>query len=144
MKIEEHEKAYKEHLDSINRAIEEGIETSQRNVGYNVSQGSIELFAIYMHKLKLIQGSGDQFDHRVFKSKNLIAKKVPPDFASKNRILELMGIIEEERNALCYGARKPKTRIEKVINAFNELRRIINENLNKSQMLGGATNGGKK
>ena len=131
MKIDEHEKAYKEHLAVIMRAIEEGIENNQRNIGYNVSQGSVELFAIYLHKLRLIQGSGDQFDHRVFKSKNLIAKKMPPEFDSKDKILEIIKIIEEERSALCYGTRKPKVRIEKVINAFNELRRIINENLRK-------------
>ena len=34
MKIEEHEKAYEEHIRSINRAIEEGIEENQRNLGY--------------------------------------------------------------------------------------------------------------
>ncbi len=139
MKIEEHDKAYKEHIDNINRAIEEGIEKNQRNIGYNVSQGSLELFAIYLHKLRLIQGSGDQFDHRVFKSKNLLAKKVPSDFPYRNEILELMKLIEEERNALCYGARKLKTRIEKVIMSFNELRKIVNENLNELNGLENAT-----
>ena len=82
-----------------------------------------------MHKLRLIQGSGDQFNHRVFKSKNLFAKKVPVDFPSRNEILEIMKLIEDERNALCYGARKIKARIEKVIMNFNELRKIINKNL---------------
>lgn len=129
MKIEEHEKAYAEHLEHIKDAIGEGLEENQRNIGYNVSQGSLELFAIYLHKLRLIQGSGDQFDHRVFKSKNLLAKKLPIDFPSKNEILDLMKSIEGERNALCYGARKLKNRIEKVINDFNELREIINKNL---------------
>ena len=46
MKIEEHEKAYKEHLRSIERAIEEGVEENQRNIGFNISQGSVELFAV--------------------------------------------------------------------------------------------------
>ena len=130
MKVEEHEMAYMEHLEHIKNAIEEGIEKNQRNIGYNISQGSLELFAIYLHKLRLIQGSGDQFDHRVFKSKNLLAKKVPADFPSRNDILKIMKLIEEERNALCYGARKPKARIERVIMSFNELRKIVNENLN--------------
>ena len=93
MKIEEHEKAYKEHLKNIQRAIEEGVEENQRNISFNISQGSVELFSIYLHKLNLLQGSGDQFDHRVFKSKNLISKKVPPDFASKKEILEIMSLI---------------------------------------------------
>ena len=41
MKVEEHEKAYKEHLTNLNKLIEEGIKENQRNIGYNVSQGSV-------------------------------------------------------------------------------------------------------
>jgi len=129
MKIEEHEKAYNEHLDNLKRAIEEDVEKNQRNIGYNVSQGSVELFAIYLHKLSLLQGSGDQFNHRIFKSQSLIKKKIPPKFPARKEILELMNSIENERNVLCYGTRKPKTRIEKAIKDFHALRRIINKNL---------------
>ena len=131
MKVEEHENAYKEHLNNILRAVEEGIEQNQRNLGYNISQGSVELFAIYMHKLNLLQGSGDQLDHRIFKNKTLTEKKIPPTFTSKDKILEIMRKIEDERIALCYGNRKPKDRIEKTIKNFQELRKIINENLKK-------------
>ena len=131
MKIEEHEKAYKEHLTNINRFIEEGLEENQRNLSYNVSQGSVELFSIFMHKLNLVQGSGDQFDHRIFKNKTLIEKKIPPNFPDKNKILNLMGSIELERNVLCYGKRKPKNRIEKMTKDFQKLRELINKNLKK-------------
>ena len=133
MKLEEHEKAYREHLKNIERFIEEGIIENQRNMGFNVSQGSVELFAIYLHKLNLLQGSGDQFDHRVFKSENLIKKKVPLIFPSRKEILKLMKELENERIALCYGNRKPKERIEKSIEYFNELRRIINKNLSRKE-----------
>ena len=129
MKIEEHEKAYKEHLDNLNSAIENGIEECQRNIGFNISQGSVELFAIFLHKFNLIHSSGDQIDHRIFKSKNLIEKKLSFDFSQKKKILELMKKIEEERNALCYGSRKPKSRVEKIIIDFNELRKIINKEI---------------
>ena len=129
MKIEEHEKAYKEHLDNLNSAIENGIEECQRNIGFNISQGSVELFAIYLHKLNLLAGSGDQFDHRVFKNSNLIKKKIPPEFPLRAEILKLMKLIEEERNALCYGARKSKKRIGDAVNYFQELRKIINGEL---------------
>jgi len=129
MKIEEHERAYKEHLKNIERAIEEGIEENQRNIAFNISQGSVELFSIYLHKLNLLQGSGDQFDHRIFKSKKLILKKIPSDFPEKKKVLELMKLIEDERIALCYGNRKPKERIESVINYFNKLRELINKNI---------------
>lgn len=33
MKLEEHEKAYAEHLPHIDRTIEEGLEENQRNTG---------------------------------------------------------------------------------------------------------------
>lgn len=129
MKAEEHEKAYQEHLKNIERAIDEGIEENQRNLGFNISQGAVELFAICLHKLNLIQGSGDQFDHRIFKSQKNLAKKIPPNFPNKEEILELMKKIEEERNALCYGSRKPKARIEKNIENFQNLRKLINKNI---------------
>ena len=133
MKLEEHEKAYREHLKNIERFIEEGITENQRNIGFNVSQGSVELFAIHLHKLNLLQGSGDQFDHRIFKSENLIKKKIPFMFPSRKEILKLMEELENERIALCYGNRKPKERIEKSIEYFNELRKIINKNLSKGE-----------
>ena len=129
MKVEEHEKAYQEHKKNIDRFIEEEIEENQRNIAYNISQGGVELFAIFLHKFNLIRGSGDQIDHRIFKSKNLIEKKLPFNFPQKNKILELMRKIEEERNALCYGSRKPKARIEKIIIEFNKLRKIINKEI---------------
>jgi len=129
MKVDEHEKAYKEHLENLNKAIEEGIDENQRNIGYNISQGSVELFALYLHKLKLLQTSGDQFDHRVFKNKSLIERKIPPNFPGRNKILDLMKSIELERNIICYGRRKPKTKIEELIKKFQKLRKLINKNL---------------
>ncbi len=129
MKVEEHEKAYKEHLKNLNRLIEEGVEENQRNISYNVSQGSVELMAIFLHKLNLIQGSGEQLDHRIFKNKRLIERRLPANFPSKNKILDLMKEIELERNIICYGKRKPKTRIEKMIKKFHDLRKTINKNL---------------
>lgn len=129
MKVEEHEKAYQEHLRNLNKAIEEGVEDNQRNVGYNVSQGSVELFAIYLHRLHLIEGSGDQWDHRTFKTKERLQQKVPPEFPDRTKILALMEKIEQERLIVCYGRRKPKGRIETMIETFHELRRIINHHL---------------
>ena len=129
MNIEEHQKAYHEHLEHLKRAIDEGVEEHQRNVGFNVSPGATELFAIYLHSLHIIQGSGDQFDHRIFKSKSLLKKKLPQEFPHRNEILSIMGAIEQERNVLCYGIRKPRERIERMIGYFNKLREIINRGL---------------
>ena len=132
MKIEEHEKAYDEHKKNIDRSIEESIEENQRNIGYNISQGSVELFSIFLHKIHVIQGSGDQFDHRIFKNSTLIKKKLPFDFPSKNKVLELMKKIEDERIALCYGSRKPISRIKEALKNFNELRELINKEIGKN------------
>ncbi len=129
MKIEQHEEAFKEHLKNINKAIDESLIENQRNIGFNVSQGSVELFALFLHKLHLIEGSGDQFDHRIFKNNDLINRKLPINFPSKNKILILMRDIELERIALCYGSRKPINRIEKALNNFQKLRKIINKEL---------------
>lgn len=129
MKIEDHESAYKEHIQNIERAIDGGIEENQRNLAYNITQGAVEVCSIYLHKLNLIQGSGDQLDHRIFKSRKKIQEKLPVEFPSKKEIIELLIKIESERNALCYGTRKPKERIEKIIVSFNKLREIINKNL---------------
>lgn len=129
MKIQEHEKAYEEHLKNLNKFIEEGIEENQRNIGYNVSQGSVELFAIYLHRLHLLQDSGDMFDHRVFKNKALIEKKIPPKFSERNKILKLMEDIELARNIICYGKRKPEKKIKTIIENFQKLRKLINKAL---------------
>ena len=127
MKIEQHEQALEEHLNQIERTIEEGVEENQRNVAYNISQGSVELFAMYLHKLHAIQGSGDQFDHRVFRSKNAVEKKIPFAFPHRKAILDIMKNIQDERNALCYGSRKPKSRIEEMIQLFRKLQKIIED-----------------
>lgn len=134
MRVEEHEKAYEEHVRNIKRLIEEGFEENQRNIGYNVSQGSIELFAILLHKKNLIQGSGEQFDHRIFKSKSLIEKKIPAEFPERKKILEIMNAIELERNSICYGKRKQREEIEGMIKKFNQLREVINNLVRKNDI----------
>ncbi len=130
MRIEQHKEAYEEHLKNIFKSIEDGIEENQRNLGFNISQGSVELFAIFLHQLHLIEGSGDQFDHRIFKNKNLIDEKLFFDFPLKEKILGLMREIESERNVLCYGSRKPLKRVEKMVENFNKLKDIIGGVLN--------------
>lgn len=129
MKLEEHQQALEEHLRNLNKAIDEGIEENQRNIAYNVSQGAVELFALHLHTLHLIEGSGDQWDHRIFKSRKRVAQKVPFAFPDKDRILKLMENLELERNLLCYGKRKPQERIERMITNFQELRKIIDQHL---------------
>ncbi len=133
MKPEEHQKALQEHLTNLNKAIDENVEENQRNIGYNVSQASVELFALYLHSLHLIEGSGDQWDHRTFKNKSMLEQKVPFAFPEKEKILPLMETIERERLLVCYGKRKPKEKIEKMILAFRQLQEIIAKNMPHGQ-----------
>ncbi len=123
MRIEEHLKALEEHEENLKLAIERGIEKNQRNIGYNASQASVELFSIHMHKLNLIS-IGENIDHRIFKSKD-IDNKITQDFQKKQEILSLMKTLEEKRNVLCYGKSRPIEEIKDVIMAFNKLKEII-------------------
>ncbi|HIG93342.1 MAG TPA: hypothetical protein VJI32_07490 [Candidatus Nanoarchaeia archaeon] len=129
MKSEEHQQALEEHIRNLAQAIDNGIKENQRNIAYNVSLGAVELFALYLHTLHLIEGSGDQWDHRIFKSKKRVMEKVPFAFPDKERILKLLEEIEQERNLLCYGKRQPQQRIERMIANFQELRRTIDQHL---------------
>jgi hypothetical protein len=124
MKIEEHHKAFDEHERNIRRCIDEGIADNQRNLGYNISQASIELLSIYLLKLKLVTVSIN-FDHRIFKSSDAIKTKISFDFPEKSKILDVMKRVEEKRNILCYGKRKTIKEIEEMIKLYNDLKMLL-------------------
>lgn len=126
MKVEEHIKALEEHERKLKECIEEGLGENQRNIGYNASQASVELFSIYMHKLNLVT-SGEMFDHRIFKKGSMIDERIPQEFPKKEEVMKLMGAIERKRNILCYGKRKPEDEIKYVIKALNRLREVIGD-----------------
>ena len=123
MRIYEHIKALEEHEENLKLAIERGVEKNQRNIGYNASQASVELFSIQMHKLNLIS-VGENLDHRIFKSKD-VDNRITQDFPKKHEILSLMKLLEEKRNILCYGKSRPVEEIKDVIMAFNKLKEAI-------------------
>ena len=125
MRTEEHMAALSEHEENLKLAIERSLLKNQRNIGYNASQASVELFSIYMHKLNLII-VGENLDHRTFKTK-VVDTRIPKDFPNKMKILELMRKLEEKRNILCYGKARPENEIKEVIMAYNELKGIIGE-----------------
>ncbi len=125
MRIEEHMNALKEHEENLKLAIERGLMKNQRNIGYNASQASVEIFSIHMHKLNLI-ATGENLDHRIFKSKD-VDSRIPIDFPNKQKILDLMRKLEEKRNILCYGKGRPESEIKDVIMAYNELKGIIGD-----------------
>src|SRR3990167_10643610 len=87
MKIEEHRKAVEEHDRNIRRCIDDGIEKNQRNLGYNISQSSIERLSMYLLKLKVVEVSVN-FDHRIFKHSKSLKERLPFDFPEKIKILD--------------------------------------------------------
>ncbi len=126
MRIEGHKAALEEHERTIRRCIDDGIEKNQRNLGYNVSQASIEMLSIYLLKLKLVQVSVN-FDHRIFKHSKSLKDKLPFDFPEKTKILDIMRKIGEKRSVLCYGRRKPEKEAAEILELYNKLKEILGE-----------------
>lgn len=126
MRIEEHKNALEEHERNIRRCIDDGIEKNQRNLGYNVSQASIEMLSVYLLKLRVVQVSIN-FDHRIFKHSKSLKEKMPFDFPEKTKILGTMRKIEEKRVVLCYGKRKPEKEVSDMLVLYDKLKEIIGE-----------------
>ena len=126
MKIEEHRKAVEEHDRNIRRCIDDGIEKNQRNLGYNISQSSIERLSMYLLKLKVVEVSVN-FDHRTFKHSKSLKERLPFDFPKKIKILDIMRKIEEKRSTLCYGKRKPEKEVTEMLGLYDKLKEILGE-----------------
>ena len=126
MKIEEHRKAVEEHDRNIKRCIDDGIEKNQRNLGYNISQSSIERLSMYLLKLKIVEVSVN-FDHRTFKHSKSLKERLPFDFPEKIKILDIMRKIEEKRSTLCYGKRKPEKEVTEMLGLYDKLKEILGE-----------------
>jgi len=126
MKEEEHEKAFREHKETIFEwgFEQRGISNSQRIIGLNASRAIVELLSSYIHRKRLVN-SGFQVNHRWFKS-NKIYQKIP-DFEGKNEILDKMVELENICERISYGKSKPIEYVEKAIKLFNELEELINK-----------------
>ncbi len=126
MRMEERRKALEEHETNIKRCIDFGISENQRNIAFNISQASIEMFSIYLISKNLITASTD-FDHRIFKKSLEISEKIPFDFPNKSKILDLMRKIEEKRLLLCYGKRKVEKEVKEDIDFWHDIKSLIGE-----------------
>ncbi len=124
MKIEEHIKAFEEHKRTIFRwAVEVlGAENSQRIIGLHASRGITELLSAALHKKSLID-HGFQLNHRWFKSKKVSERL--PEFLNKPLIVNKMIELETLSEELAYGTQKSPKEIEKCVNLFKELEKII-------------------
>jgi hypothetical protein len=126
MNPEKHYEKLQESLEVIDESISKDIIKRQRTIGFNCSAAAVDMLEILLHKLSLID-PGFILKHEWFKSKNKIKEMLSFDFPHKNKILEIMGDIEEKRNSLCYGAPKEEKVIKEVLEQFNELKQIFIE-----------------
>ena len=124
MREEEHLKAFQEHKDVIDWAINRGIERSQRIIGAHISRGIVELLSAYLHKIDKID-AGFQVNHRWFKSEKAADKF--PDFPRKEEIIREMVKIENEAEILTYGSQQPDKEIKEAVKLFNRMESILTE-----------------
>ncbi len=124
MRTDEHEKSLEEHKKIIFKwALEiQGLEKSQRTIGLHTSRAALDLFAIFLHKRKIID-EGFQLNHRWFKSPNVGSKL--PDFENKQKIITKLVELENLCEKLSYGAEKPTPNAELAIKLFLELEGVM-------------------
>jgi len=122
MKTEEHLKAFQEHRDAIDWAINRGMEKSQRILGAHASRGITELLSAYLHKINKIE-PGFQINHRWFKSEKVGERF--PDFPNKSSIIPKMVKLENMSENLTYGSQKSEKEMKRIIELLNELEKLL-------------------
>ena len=127
MKIDDHLNAYREHRETINWAIDRGVEKSQRIIGTHASRAIVELLSAYLHKINVID-LGFQINHRWFKSQNVSQRL--PDFPKKELLIVKIVELELQTENLTYGSQKTEDEIKKVLKLLNEIEKILLEATN--------------
>ena len=122
MNVEDHIKAYKEHRDVINWAIDRGLSNSQRIIGTHASRAVIELLSAFLHKINVIE-IGFQINHRWFKTQKVSERF--PEFPEKNIIIKKIIELELKSENLAYGSQKSEEEIKKIVMLFNEIEKIL-------------------
>lgn len=123
--IEEHEKIAKEFLDDINEKIKANLLLErQKIIGFTASEAAVNLFAILLHKKKLIEPSFS-VNHRYFASQRIAENRFNFDFPDKNKVLNLLINQEGYRNKLCYGKEKKAEIVNSAIKNLFELKILI-------------------
>lgn len=125
MKLENHMKKLKEHIDGLEWGVRQDNHSA---VGFHASQGAIELVSIYLHNMSLITGDV-QLKHTWFRSKRAMEERLGFSFPRKKEIFDLISDIEGLRNPLCYGAPKPDESIIIIAEKFRRLKAVIEKEL---------------
>ena len=123
--IEEHEKTAKELIEDIEEKIRLNlIVKRQKIIGFAVSEASTNLFAIFLHKNKLIS-QGFNINHSFFVSEKRAERTFNFNFSNKKEIIKALVKIEELRNRLCYGRDKESTEVNEAIRLLFQLKNIL-------------------
>jgi len=129
-----HKERIKEHMQELEGAIAIGLEKRPSTIGLHTSACAISLLELYLHVLGKIT-PGTTIKHDWFK-RPLLNQKISPlaerklsiDFPDKEKILNLMYVLEEERNTLIYGKSNLSSTTQ-VLNAFLSLYELIKQKL---------------
>lgn len=124
MKSAFHLARYRESLEAIEFAIDRGLATHQRNIGFNSSSAAVDLLSLYLFQEKLLS-PGTQVQHTWFRSAKRAHEKLAFPFPNKDRVLELMIAMEAQRDNFCYGVDQPVDEIRAVLASFHELRDLF-------------------
>ena len=126
MKIEHHLENLKESVREVENAVQEGLASKQRTLGFHTSSAAIDMLEIILHKNNLID-PGFVIKHEWFNSKKKIEEKLPFDFLKKKEILACIVKIEAARNKLCYGKRQDEKGLEEIVQEFLRLKELFVE-----------------
>ena len=101
----------------------ERFDRKAKTISFTICSASTHMMEILLHKEGLLD-PGAGLKHEWFKSKK-ISEKLDFDFPKKEKILNLLKLIQEKRNDLCYGSPRTEEEILEFINKFNELKEIM-------------------
>lgn len=126
MKPEAHLKKISESRETLEECIDKGITRKQVTIGFHSSFLACNLFELYLHKANLINLS-THFKHDWLGSKRKMREKLPFDFPQKQEILDLIYLIEKNRDILCYGNPQPEEVIKDQMDRVHTLENIFKE-----------------
>ncbi|MAF35674.1 hypothetical protein CL622_00975 [archaeon] len=134
MLVEKHEQIIQEVLDEIDSALKDskGLVAHQRRLAFTLSLGAENLLELYFHKQNIMKG-GAKLDHRWFKRKkesifNQLSNQITTPITSVkdlDKFVLLICKIEDNRDELAYGSPTTDIILQKKINLFFELKKVL-------------------
>ncbi|MFH1408936.1 MAG: hypothetical protein ABIH34_03445 [Nanoarchaeota archaeon] len=127
--LDEHKKILQEYLNDINEKLHANLLVERQKImGFTTSEASTNMFAIFLHKMKLIS-PGFNVNHRFFSSSRQAEEHFPFSFPQKDTLFTYLIKQEELRNKLCYGRDKGEDMVKAAVENLFSLKRIIEKEL---------------